>query len=183
MMKRAKKMNRSVFTLFITAAALLLVFSAVAPAQEDFPDNSVVYRKNAPAFFSCREPVYKGRIAAVKINSKYSRTYRTVLRESVKENGVNFAGHYTLATWFCGTNCNQMAVIDVKTGQTYFTPGLMSVVMGVPNQTLDMTEFKANSRLLKVVGRTNGKDYGTWFYEWKNNQFKLVRAYKNQQVK
>jgi hypothetical protein len=182
MTKRARKMNRSVVTLLITTA-FVLAFWATAPAQEDFPDDSVVYRKNSPGFFSYREPVYKGKIAAVKINSKYSRTYRTVLRDSVKESGVNFAGHYTLATWGCGTNCNQMAVVDVKTGQTYFTPGLMSVVMGVPNQSLDMTEFKANSRLLKVVGRTNGKDYGTWFYEWKNNQFKLVRAYKNQQVK
>lgn len=176
-----KMSNRIFQSLFVVAA--LLVLSVFVAAQDDFPDESVVYRKNSPGFFSYREPVYKGKPATVKINSRYSRVYRTVLRESVKENGVNFAGHYTLATWGCGTNCNQMAVIDVKTGQTYFTPGLLSVVMGVPNQSLDMTEFKPDSRLLKIVGRTNGKDFGTWYYEWKNNKFKLVRAYKNQQVK
>ncbi len=168
--------------MFVTLA-LVLSFSAIVFAQDDFPDDQIVERKNTPRFTSYAEPVYKGRRATVKINTKESRSYRTVLRNSVKETGVNFAGHYTLATWFCGTNCNQMAVIDVKTGQTYFTPGLMSVVMGVPNQSLDMTEFKPNSRLLKVVGRTNGKDYGTWYYEWKNNRFRLVRAFKNLQVK
>jgi hypothetical protein len=165
-------------------AFLFVALMAVSSfAQEDFPNDTVVTKKDAPRFAAYHEAVYKGRAAAVKIDSKYSRNYKTMLRKSVKENGANFAGHYTLATWFCGTNCNQMAVIDVKTGQTYFTPGLMSVVMGIPNQTLDMTEFKANSRLLKVVGRTNGKDYGTWFYEWKNNRFRLVKAYKNLQVK
>ena len=165
------------------AAVFLSGLSLITFAQEDFPNGTVVSRKDAPRFSSYSEPVYKGGSVAVKINSKYSRNYKTMLRESVKENGANFAGHYTLATWGCGTNCNQMAVIDLKTGQTYFTPGLMSVVMGVPNQSLDMTEFKPNSRLLKVVGRTNGKDYGTWYWEWKNNKFSLVRAYKNLQVK
>ena len=174
-------MLKTKFILSVTLAALSFV--ATAAAQDDFPDDSVVYRKNSPHFGSYSEVVYKGKVAPVKINSRYSRMFRTVLRENLKENGVNFAGHYTFATWGCGTNCNQMAVIDVKTGQTYFTPGLLSVVMGVPNQSLDMTEFKPNSRLLKVVGRTNGRDYGTWFYEWKNNRFRLVRAYKNLQVK
>lgn len=164
--------------------AIGLPLVAVAQgAQEDFSNETVVSRKDAPVFSAYRETIYKGKKAAVKINTKESRTYRTVLRDSVTENGANFAGHYTLATWGCGTNCNQLAVINVKTGQTYFTPGIMSIVMGVPNQTLDMTEFKANSRLLKILGRTNGKDYGTWFYEWKNNRFKLVKAYKNLQVK
>jgi hypothetical protein len=167
----------------LLVAIFSLCLSIGAFAQEDFPDDTVVTKKDAPRFTSYPEAVYKGRFAPVKINSHHSRNYRTVLRDSVKENGVNFAGHYTLATWFCGTNCNQLAVIDAKTGQTYFTQGLLSVVMGVPNQSLDMTEFKRDSRLLKVVGRTNGKDYGTWYYEWKNNRFRLVRAYKNLQVK
>src|ERR1700755_2981048 len=152
-------------------------------AQEDFPNDTVVAKKDAPRFAAYREAVYKGRAATVKIDSKDSRNYRTVLRKAAHDEGANFAGHYTLATWFCGTNCNQLAVIDLKTGKTYFTPGLMSVVMGVPNQALDMTEFKRDSRLLKVVGRTNGKDYGTWYYEWKNNRFRLVKAYQNLQVK
>jgi hypothetical protein len=171
-------MTKYLFTFLFVA---LLAVSSFA--QEDFPNDTVVAKKDAPRFAAYHEAVYKGRAVAVKIDSKDSRNYKTVLREAVRDNGVNFAGHYTLATWFCGTNCNQMAVVDVKTGQTYFTPGLMSVVMGIPNQSLDMTEFKANSRLLKVVGRTNGKDYGTWFYEWKNNRFRLVKAYKDLQVK
>jgi hypothetical protein len=177
---------KNLITKFLFTAAVIGVIgglSAAAYSQEDFPNDKIVTRKDAPHFSSYSEPVYKGRFAEVKINSKYSRNYKTVLRNAVKESGANFAGHYTLATWWCGTNCNQMAVIDLKTGQTYFTPGLLSVVMGVPNQSLDMTEFKANSRLLKVVGRTNGKDYGTWYYEWKNNKFRLVKAYKNLQVK
>jgi len=168
---------------FLLFAVFLLSFTVLTAAQDDFPNDSVVYRKNSPHFGSYAEKtIYKGKPAPVKIDSKYSRAYRTMLRESVKENGVNFAGHYTFATWGCGTGCNQIAVIDVKTGQTYFTPGMLSVVMGM-SQSLDMTEYKPNSRLLKIVGRTNGRDMGTFYYEWKNNRFHLVRAYKNQQVK
>jgi hypothetical protein len=166
----------------LTATLVALSFVATAAAQDGFPNENVVTRKDAPRFASYPEAVYKGKFAPVKINSKWARSYRTMLRDSVRENGVNFAGHYTFAAWGCGTNCNQMAVIDVKTGRPYFTPGMLSIISGL-NQTLEMTEFKSNSRLLKIVGRTNGKDFGTWYYEWKNNRFRLVRAYKNLQVK
>jgi hypothetical protein len=172
------KITKSLF-----AIAILILSASAIFAQDDFSTDKVVEKRDAPHFSSYRETVYKGDAAPVIIDSKLSRTFRTTLRETVKEEGANFAGHYTFAAWGCGTGCNQMAVVDLKTGKTYFTPGMLSVVMGVPHQLLDMLEFKANSRLLKIVGRTDGKHFGTWYYEWKNNRFRLVKAYRDMQVK
>jgi hypothetical protein len=50
-------------------------------------------------------------------------------------------------------------------------------------QELDPLEFRKDSRLLKVVGSRNDEGVGTYFYEWKNNRLRLVRAYEYRQVK
>jgi hypothetical protein len=45
-----------------------------------------------------------------------ARRYRTRLTEGAKE-GPNFAGHYTVVEWGCGSPCWQFAIIDARTGQ------------------------------------------------------------------
>jgi hypothetical protein len=45
--------------------------------------------------------------------------YRTVLREEARE-GPNFNGHFRVASWGCGTNCIEWAVIDLETGKVWF---------------------------------------------------------------
>jgi hypothetical protein len=47
-----------------------------------------------------------------------SARYRTQLRNWAREK-PNFAGHYVLATWGCGTGCTEIAIIDVASGAVF----------------------------------------------------------------
>ena len=42
--------------------------------------------------------------------------FRTVLRNGMKW-GPNFAGHYAVVVWGCGTSCSSFAVVNLRTGQ------------------------------------------------------------------
>jgi hypothetical protein len=48
------------------------------------------------------------------------RLLRTQIREAARK-GPNFAGHYTIAEWGCGTSCVSLAVIDAETGVVFGT--------------------------------------------------------------
>jgi len=47
---------------------------------------------------------------------KEAKTYRTRLTEGAKA-GANFAGHYTVVSFGCGTQCQDNWVIDERTGK------------------------------------------------------------------
>jgi hypothetical protein len=68
-----------------------------------------------------------------------AREFRTMLRLGAAE-GPNFAGHYTIVTWGCGTECQEVAVVDARTGAVTFLPGIAE--LGV--------RFRRDSRLLAV---------------------------------
>lgn len=55
--------------------------------------------------------------------ASWARRYQTALRKGTSA-GANFAGHYALVSWGCGTACQQSAIVDVITGRIY--PGPMS---------------------------------------------------------
>jgi hypothetical protein len=58
-----------------------------------------------------------GRTAGVDFASApYGRMFRTKLREGAAP-GPNFAGHYTVVLWGCGTGCQIVSVIDARTGR------------------------------------------------------------------
>lgn len=42
--------------------------------------------------------------------------YKSTIEEQVAE-GANFAGHYSVAAWGCGTECQGFAIIDVINGE------------------------------------------------------------------
>jgi len=71
---------------------------------ESQPDNRVV-------------EVFEGTPEAVDFTTlPEAKTYYTVITKSVAS-GSNFAGHFTLAHWGCGTDCFQYAIVDTKTGE------------------------------------------------------------------
>ena len=52
-------------------------------------------------------------IRNVRVNlasHKHAKMFRTNLQTAARQ-GVNFAGHYILTTWGCGTNCSDSAII------------------------------------------------------------------------
>ncbi|HEX3561010.1 MAG TPA: hypothetical protein VHU19_17550 [Pyrinomonadaceae bacterium] len=134
-----------------------------------------------PRFEDYNAPVYKGRPAPVTLNgSKEARNFRTQLREGAKQ-GVNFAGHYTLVSWGCGTACLQVALIDAKTGAVFFPGELDGFGVWFWDNNDEALRFKPNSRLLVMSGfpaSQGNKDEpksGLYYYEWTGSGLKLIR--------
>jgi hypothetical protein len=65
------------------------------------------------------QKIYRGTPAAVDVMSyPGARTFRTQFRTQAPK-GPNFAGHYTVVTWGCGSNCQIYAIVDAETGKIY----------------------------------------------------------------
>jgi hypothetical protein len=152
-----------------------------------------------PKFADYGARVEKIRSVNVDLKShKNARMFRTSLRNAAKE-GVNFAGHFILTGWGCGTNCSQWAIIDARNGRVFFPSEFAGVGFGfcdlpknaMPADGPKMTEdnadgpiyFKPNSRLVALTGYTGGglddnkARCGNYFFEWtgaKLRQVKLV---------
>ena len=61
--------------------------------------------------------IFAGKPAKLDLGSHpQARTFRTRLIEGAK-NGPNFAGHYTIVSWGCGSPCQTIAIIDAVTGR------------------------------------------------------------------
>lgn len=119
---------------------------------------------------------FTGKPAPVKISHPRARQFRTMIRTQAR-NEPNFAGHYTLATWGCGSGCRGFAVVDARTGKVYFNPRAL-MVMTPPYLEEDTLQFRPDSRLLIVTGSVDGvngfQSEAKFYYEWKNNRFKLL---------
>lgn len=76
--------------------------------------------------------------ATPRLTSKEARLYRTVIRDEFAQ-PANFAGHYRVAIWGCGTDCRNFAIVDKDTGATYTMPGVKSIsgVMGNDDERVD----------------------------------------------
>jgi hypothetical protein len=81
---------------------------------------------------------------------------------------VEFAGHYTIPRWGCGTECNGFVIVDSISGRVYDGLG----VAGLPfpwlqayggDDAIPRMEFYTNSRLLKINACPNEEDCG--FYD------------------
>ena len=56
---------------------------------------------------------FKGKPAPPKLVSPVDRLFRTMIRQGASK-GPNFAGHYTIAEWGCGSSCVSIALMDAK---------------------------------------------------------------------
>lgn len=66
--------------------------------------------------------VYKGKLAAPDFKTDPgAKLYKTQIKNQCKARGVNFAGHYTVIEWGCGTECENIAIVDRITGVIYYS--------------------------------------------------------------
>jgi hypothetical protein len=118
-----------------------------------------------------------------------SRMYRTQLRGWSTEK-PNFAGHYILATWGCGTGCTQIAVIDALSGKVFHPPGARTnyaldvhgdllVDAGSSPRRADFgaLRYSADSRLLVLFGTPESRagNRGISYFVWENGGLKRIR--------
>jgi hypothetical protein len=136
-----------------------------------------------PLFGSYRAPVEKARAKSINFrNNPGARTMRTRLSEALPD-GINFAGHFIVVGWGCGTGCISGAIIDARTGNVLWPLPLYALgVWYDGNSYVDKpVDYQKNSRLLIITGSPGVKDNqpdkpnGKYFYEWRGNQLKLIK--------
>jgi hypothetical protein len=143
-------------------------------------------REGAPRFDQYPAKVEQIRHPAKpKLHSHMARRYRTMLRRGVAE-GPNFAGHYAVVVWGCGTDCRVFAVVNLKSGKVIFPDDFDAVVFWHRVKADDfeqagaspsrMLRYKIDSRLLIVVGAINegeGKE-GAFYYLLQGGKLKRI---------
>ncbi|MGN7515073.1 MAG: hypothetical protein ACTHOM_11890 [Allomuricauda sp.] len=133
-----------------------------------------IYRKYTPksSFEDFAVDIYEGELAEPDFSTNPdAENFVTRIKEGCAK-GINFAGHYTLVSWGCGSPCQTGVIVDRITGEIY--DGLVTSLG---------SEFKKDSELLiKNIGaldtETNLIDvcsYCEVTHEvWTGNSFKEV---------
>jgi hypothetical protein len=83
-----------------------------------------VYKKyKVPYRYSdFKADVYKGMLAPPDFKTDTAAwLFRTQIKTQCKANAVNFAGHFTVVMWGCGSDCREYAIVDRITGRIHFT--------------------------------------------------------------
>jgi hypothetical protein len=161
-----------------TLTALVLLAICLGPLAAE---SAAQGPRAEPRFESYPARVYRGRVAPVNLrSSKGAGTFRTRLREGARE-GVNFAGHFSLVAWGCGTGCLSAAFVDAKTGAVYFPKELYAFGVWHFSDDGEALTFKPDSRLLILSGfprsETESDDpkAGLYYYEWTGRRLRLVK--------
>jgi len=129
------------------------------------------------------------RSAPPVLATRDAREYRTMLRQAVAK-GPNFAGHFTIAVWGCGTACTDFGIVDTKSGKVFFVPDLRVIstfkVVEPDNDESEYTglRFRADSRLLVVLGAPKEDEArdGVAFYEWTGVELKALRFIPRREI-
>lgn len=138
--------------------------------------SAALAQSNVPRFKEYPAEVYNGPTAPLVL-SRDDRNYRTRLRWAAKNQKVNFAGHYILTFWGCGTTCLVGAVIDAKTGKVYWWDFSLCCWVETDDK-FNPLEFRPDSRLIVFSGSRNEKDddNGAHFYRFDNGRLIHLRS-------
>jgi len=110
--------------------------------------------------------------------TKEDRAYQTRLRDAAKEQKPNFAGHYILTIWGCGTSCVMGAIIDAKIGRVHWWDFSVCCWNSDVDDKSGPIQVKLNSRLIIFSGARNEKegDIGTHFYKFEKGKFVHLKS-------
>ncbi len=120
---------------------------------------------------------FQGKTPPLVLSSE-ARMFRTRLRNAARGK-PNFAGHYIVVTWGCGTECIEGAIIDARSGHVFMLPfSLCCWAPGTVDDNFKPVDFRLISSLIVLSGERNEKegDYATRFYKYQNNRLVLVKA-------
>ena len=167
-------MKRHVFAILVVLAAVVWGFGQ---------------RRPLPAFAQFPAAVERARARKIDFaHSPGAGTFRTRLNFALCD-GVNFAGHYILTGWGCGTGCIYGAIIDTRNGRVYFPEVLAGMATGYTDNGGYVDEpmgRKKSSRLLIINGVPGSQHenapellQGKYYYEWANNRLRLLRSVKS----
>ena len=139
------------FLLFFSAKT----FSTNPPQFSDFPAG----------------PAYSGPSTLANLDSPETRQFRSILTKASLEK-PNFAAHYILTSWGCGSGCSMNAIIDAKNGKVFMFP---FTVTAMATGEQEPVSFKLDSTLVIVKGtRNEALREGTYYYKWEKGQLILL---------
>jgi hypothetical protein len=122
--------------------------------------------------------IYRGEPARPVITKEF-RYFRTSIRRGARSD-VEFAGHYTVPRWGCGTFCDGFVVVDSVSGKVYDGLG----ASGLPvtwveehgSDAIERMEFHPDSRLMKINACPGEANCGLYDYEMVDGTgLKLIR--------
>lgn len=150
------------------------------PRFEDYPVSKIFTGTPvAPVLDTPDQQMYRSRIRNGV--STLSDVWIGSYKNPIKAKGPNFAGHYFVIRWGCGSQCVMMATVDAETGKVYEPPLADKTSLWVPLDNLSgmETDLRPDSSLL--VLRNACRDFkdrktcGTYYFNWKDNHFDLVK--------
>ena len=124
--------------------------------------------------------IYHGKPETPLITKEFHEV-RTRIRQGAKSD-VEFAGHFTIPRWGCGTECNGFVIVDSISGKVYGGFGIAGLSFGWVeehggDEAFPRMEFYPNSRLLKINACPNEENCGLYDYEMIDGKgLKLLRV-------
>jgi len=167
--------------------AWVLAMSAAAQTPGSQPPETVKYdAKHPPRFddFPVAED-WDQPPAPLKLTIRSERMFRTQLANAAKE-PPNFAGHYRITFWGCGSLCGAGAVVDLQTGSVFPPPlgahgdGWARWIISPALFEGSAVDFRINSRLVAVKSGINYSDArkanvpDAHYFVWEDNRFRQL---------
>ena len=130
--------------------------------------------------------IWRGTKAPLKLTIRPERMFRTNLTKAAKE-PPNFAGHYRMTYWGCGSLCSAGALVDLQTGDV-FPPPLADPNGGgwdrwiMCGACFDGTgdKFRVDSRLMIVRCGLNYSERlqknvpDVYYFVWEGTRFRQI---------
>ena len=122
--------NKKIFILLILLCPFLFNYTIANSAEKEYIRTDEIvknYSKFSKKYAFDKYPVaniYTGQKG--KLKSKYFKSLPKNIRQNIKNQfreaiKPNFAGHFLIITWGCGSDCQENVIIDYKTGKAYET--------------------------------------------------------------
>lgn len=112
--------------------------------------------------------IYKSKIASLKLKDD-DELWRDRFQWAIDNQKVNFAGHYVVTTWSCGSTCLLGAVIDAKTGRVFWWDVELNWDAEKP------VEYRSDSGLIILSG-CRRDNTGKHYFKIKNGRFVHLRS-------
>ncbi len=118
--------------------------------------------------------IYQGSPMPVDLSTPNALNFKTRLTEEAAK-GPNFAGHYTVVTWGCGTSCVVVSLVDAKTGAVHMLVGV---------NPWAKLEYRLDSSLIiengdeelgeKLAAEQSANSFKTNYANWQDDKLSLV---------
>jgi hypothetical protein len=147
---------------------LMLLAAAHAAAAQDAP---LPKFKDFPV-----KTIFKGKPAKPRLSGEFKRYYGHAYTSAAEE-GVKFAGHYTIVERTCGSTCRIIDILDLKTGNTVKFDFASISGWRDYHDDFEPVEVKPDSRLIVFAGARNEKaPNGYHYYVLEQGRLKFLRT-------